>query len=103
LNQSLEAAQKALAEMSAHAGSAAAKNTQTLYKGLGKVVSNARRDTGKFTTALKKDFEQARKLAERAGRSSSTSTSSGGRTTPTSSTRRTTRRTAAKRTTRKSS
>jgi phosphoenolpyruvate-protein kinase (PTS system EI component) len=103
LNKSLEAAQKALAEMRAHAGSTAAKNTQTIYKGLGKFVTDARRDTGKFTTALKKDFDQARKMAERAGRSTSTSTSTARRTTGTKTTRRTTRRPAAKRTTRKSS
>jgi hypothetical protein len=103
LNQSLDAAQKALTEMRTHASGTAAKNTQTLYKGLGKFLTDARRDTSKFTTALKKDFDQARKMAERAGRSSSTSTSSARRTTGTSSTRGTTRRAAAKRSTRKSS
>ena len=41
----------------------AGAGTRNLHKGLGKFVSDARRDTGKFTTALKRDLEQARKAA----------------------------------------
>ena len=92
LNRSLDAAHKALTELRTHAGDDAAKNTRTLHTGLGKFVANARRDTGKLTTALKRDFEKAQKLlartpAERSGTSA----------------KRSTRRTAAKRSTRKSS
>ena len=52
LNRSLDAAQKALTELRTHASDDAAKNTRTLHTGLGKFVANARRDTGKLTTAL---------------------------------------------------
>ena len=68
LNQSLDAAQKALTELRNHAGREAADSTKTLYKGLGKFVTDARRDTGKFTSALKKDFEQAAKMAQTAAK-----------------------------------
>ena len=91
LNQSLESAQKALGELRGHGSRSAAESTRSLYKGLGKFVSDARRDTGKFTTAIKKDFEQAQKAASRAGQA--------GR----AATRRTTRRTATTRSTRKKS
>ncbi len=81
LNQSLDSAQKALTELRKHTGREAAASTKTLYKGLGKFVTDARRDSGKFTTALKKDFEQAAKAAQNAakrttGRSTSTRSSS---------------------------
>src|SRR2546421_12009754 len=95
LNRSLESAQKALNELRSHAGSNAAAGTRSLHKGVGKFLTDARRDTGKFTTALKRDFDQAKKAAGRAT-SSGSSRSSGG------SARRTTRRTTAKRSTRKS-
>jgi hypothetical protein len=61
LNRSLDVAQQALTELRTHAGRSAAQNKQTLHKGLGKFLSDARRDTGKFTTALKRDFESAQK------------------------------------------
>jgi hypothetical protein len=109
LNRSLESAQKALAELRSQAGSGAAKSTQALHKGLGKFLADARRDSGKFTTALKRDFEQARKAAT-APRKRSTGASTRGTTRRTTakrstgaSTPGTTRRTTAKRSTRKSS
>ena len=54
---------------------------------------NARRDSGKFTTALKRDFNQATKAASRATRSGASGTSR----------RSTTRKSTAKRSSRKSS
>ena len=89
----VDTAQKALAELRTHAGRNATAGTRNLHKGLGKFVSDARRDTGKFTTALKRDLEQARKAASPTKRSTRSGTA-----------KRTTRRTTAKRsTTRKSS
>jgi hypothetical protein len=61
LNKSLDAAQKALNDLRKQAGRDAAKSTQSLHGDLRKFVSNARRDTGKLTTALRRDFEQAQK------------------------------------------
>jgi hypothetical protein len=96
LNQSLDSAQKALTDLRRHAGSDAASGTKTLYKGLGKFVTDARKDTTKFSSALRKDFEQAAKAAQSAAkkatgssRRSSTSTKSSGSSRSTgSSTRR---------------
>ena len=63
LNRSIDAAQNALGDLRSHAGRDAAEGTRNLYKGLGQFVSDARRDTGKFATALKRDFEKAQKAA----------------------------------------
>jgi hypothetical protein len=106
LNRSLESAQKALTELRSQAGTSAAKNTQSLHKGLGKFLTGARRDSGKFATALKRDFDQARKAASQTTRSPAGKTTK--RTTGRSgasgtSKRSTTRRTTARRSTRKSS
>ena len=69
LNQSLTTAQKALTDLRKHAsGADAAAGTKTLYKGLSKFVSDARKDSGKFSTALRKDFEQAAKAAQQAAK-----------------------------------
>jgi hypothetical protein len=94
LNSSLDAAQKALTELRGQAGRAAGQNTRSLHKGLSKFLSDARRDTGKFTSALKRDFESAQKAV--------TSTSAQRTRTSGTSTRRSTRRTTS-RSTRKSS
>ena len=75
LNRSIDGAQQALAELRAHAGRDAADTTRKLHKGLGQFLSDARRDTGKFTTALKRDFEKAQKAA--ASERSRTSRTSG--------------------------
>jgi hypothetical protein len=69
LNQSLTTAQKALTDLRKHgSGSDAAAGTKTLYKGLSKFVSDARKDSTKFGTALRKDFEQAAKAAQQAAK-----------------------------------
>src|SRR5436309_642107 len=75
LNKSIGDAEKALKELRNHAGRGTASGTQGLYKGLGKFLSDARRDSTKFATAIKKDFEQAAKAAQQAAKSSA-----GGRT-----------------------
>ncbi len=124
LNQSLTQAQRALTDLRKHTGKDAAAGTKTLYKGLGKFVSDARRDSTKFSSALRKDFEQAAKAAQSAAktatgsarrssstRSTSSSKSSGtSRSTGTStrrtsgtSTRRASGRSGSSRSTRKSS
>jgi hypothetical protein len=94
LRQSLDSAQKALRELSSHAGRDSAKRTRTLHKDLGNFVSSAKRDTGKFSTALKRDFQQAQKAVSRpaASRSRAGGKSTGSTTTRTA-TRRTTRKT----------
>ena len=61
LNRSIDAAQNALGDLRAHAGRDAAEGTRNPYKGLGQFVSDARRDTGKFATALKRDFERRKR------------------------------------------
>ena len=70
LNKSIGDAEKALKELRDHAGRGTASGTQGLYKGLGKFLSDARRDSTKFATAIKKDFEQAAKAAQQAAKSS---------------------------------
>ena len=90
LNQSLEAAQRALTELRQHAGG---KSSKSLHTGVGKFVASAKRDSGKLTTALKRDFADAQKKA--AGATSSASR------TAKSTARRATARATAKRTTRK--
>jgi hypothetical protein len=81
LNKSIGDAEKALKELRNMAGRGTASNTQGLYKGLGKFLSDARRDSTKFASAIKKDFEQAAKAAQQAAKSSA-----GGRTSRRSST-----------------
>jgi hypothetical protein len=82
LNKSISDAEKALKELRDHGGRGAASGTQGLYKGLGKFLSDARKDSTKFATAIKKDFESAAKAAQAAakqsagGRKSSTRRSS---------------------------
>ena len=68
LNQSLEAAQKALTELRQHAGGTSSKS---LHTGVGKFVASAKRDTGKLTTALKRDFAEAQKKVASAASSAS--------------------------------
>jgi hypothetical protein len=63
LNRSIDAAQNALSDLRANAGRNAGESTRKLHKGLGQFVSDARRDSGKFATALKRDFEKAQKTA----------------------------------------
>ena len=88
LNQSLTSAQKALTDLRKHgSGGDAAAGTKTLYKGLGKFVSDARRDSTKFGTALRKDFEAAAKAAQKAAKTATgrTRTSSSSRSSSSSS------------------
>ncbi len=66
LNSSLDAAQKAVADLRKHAGRGAGQSTRDLHKGLGTFVSSARRDAGKLGKALARDFEQAQKLVAKA-------------------------------------
>jgi hypothetical protein len=96
LNRSLDAAQKAITQLSKQAGRDAGATTRSLHGDLRKFLTNARRDTGKLTTALKRDFEQAQKTlasaqSPRSGRrttSSRRSTASGRRSGTRSGTRR---------------
>src|SRR5581483_11938392 len=66
LNRSLEAAQKAVTELTKHTGRNAGKTTKSLHKDVRQFVANAKRDTGKFSVALKRDFDQAQKTVAKA-------------------------------------
>jgi hypothetical protein len=77
LNKSLEAAQKALTQLRKQAGRDAAKTTKSLHGDLSKFVANAKRDTGKFSTAIRRDFDQAQKAAASAQRSARSQTRRG--------------------------
>ena len=61
LNRSLDAAQEALAELRKDTGRDVGQGARDLYKDLRAFVTSARRDSGKLTKALQRDFEQAQK------------------------------------------
>jgi hypothetical protein len=109
LNQSLASAQKALTDLRRQAGRGAGKGTQSLHGDLRKFLSSAKRDSGKFTTALKRDFEQAQKAltSAQSSRSQTRRTSARKPSTsarkPSTSARRSTARGSTKRSTRKAS
>jgi hypothetical protein len=110
LNKSLDSAQKALTELRKHAGRDAAKGTKSLHGDLRKFLSNAKRDSGKFSTALKRDFDQAQKAVASSAKSarSQTRRSSGRKSTSSArrssaSSRTSSARSGARRSTRKSS
>jgi len=72
LNNALDAAQEALAELSKDTGRDVSKAARDLYKDLRTFVSSARRDSGKLAKAPQRDFEQAQKRL--AGRQASART-----------------------------
>lgn len=61
LSRSLESAQEALAELRKDTGRDVSQGARDLYGDLRTFVANARRDTGKLTKALQRDFEHAQK------------------------------------------
>jgi len=61
LGRSLESAQEALAELRKDTGRDVSQGARDLYGDLRTFVANARRDTGKLTKALQRDFEHAQK------------------------------------------
>jgi hypothetical protein len=102
LNQSIDAAEKALVQLSKHGGRDVSQGSRDLYKNLKTFVTSARRDSGKFAKSIQKDLEQAQKTltTKRPARSSTTRS----RSTAAKSTRSTTaKRSPAKRTTKRSS
>ncbi len=76
LNKSIDTAEQALAELRQHAGRDVSKGARDLYKNLGKFVTTARRDSGKFAKALERDFAQAQKKLAQAATSGSSRSSS---------------------------
>ncbi len=68
LSTSLDAAQRALVELRADAGRDLSHGARDLHKDRRTFISNARRDTGKLTKALQRDFEHAQ---EQLGQSTS--------------------------------
>ena len=68
LSSSLDAAEQALVQLREDAGRDVSQGARDLDKDLRAFISNARRDTGKLTKALQRDFEHAQKqLAEGTG------------------------------------
>ena len=101
-NKSIDSAEKALTQLSKHAGRGVSQGARDRYKDLKKAVTAARRDSGRFATAIQKDLEQAQKALtpSRTARSSRSSAAKSTRSTAAKSTRstaaKTTRRAAAK-------
>jgi hypothetical protein len=82
LNRSLEAAQKAINDLRKQGGRDTGAATRSLQQDLRKFVTDAKRHSGKLSTALKRDFEQAQKtLAGGQSSGSGRRTSSGRRST----------------------
>jgi hypothetical protein len=79
LHTSLDAADKALAELRKYAGRTADPSTKDLHKGVSTFVSSARRDAGKFGKALARDFQQAQKQVAKPSSSRSRASAAAGR------------------------
>ena len=68
LSSSLDTAQQALVELREDTGRDVSQGARDLHKDLRAFISSARRDTGKLTKALQRDFEHAQKqLAQGTG------------------------------------
>jgi transposase-like protein len=68
LSSSLDTAQQALVELREDTGRDVSQGARELHKDLRAFISSARRDTGKLTKALQRDFEHAQKqLAQGTG------------------------------------
>ncbi|HYB27477.1 MAG TPA: hypothetical protein VEF89_12730 [Solirubrobacteraceae bacterium] len=93
LTKSLDAAQEALTELRTHTGRDANEAARDLYKDLRTFVSSARRDTGKLTKALARDFAQAQKQLAAAPRAKAPATTTTGQRKRQSPSRRTTGKT----------
>jgi hypothetical protein len=75
LSKSLESATTALSELQKQSGRDLSKSSRELYKDLRTVVGSARRHSGRLTSALQRDFEQAQKRVKQgASKRSSRST-----------------------------
>jgi hypothetical protein len=99
LTTSLDAAQKALAELSRGGGRDVSKASKDIYADMRKFLSSAKANSNKLGKALQKDFEQAQKQLAKAASGSSSGRSSSSRSTSrrSSSSRSTSGRSTAKR------
>ena len=88
-------AQKALVALRKDLGKDVSKGARELYDDLGKFIKDARRDSGKLSTALRKDLEALQKRLAASGNPAAKTRSTARRST--SAKRTTGRRTAAKR------
>jgi hypothetical protein len=61
LNKSLDDSQKALVALRKEVGKDVSQGARDLYDDLGKFIKDARRDSGKLGTALRKDLEALQK------------------------------------------
>jgi hypothetical protein len=67
LNKALDDAQKALTDLRKDVGKDVSKGARELYGDVDKIVKNARRNTGKLGTALRKDLETLQKRMSQPG------------------------------------
>ena len=87
LNKSLDDSQKALVALRKDLGKDVSKGARDLYDDLGKFIKDGRRDSGKLSTALRKDLEALQKRLAASGdpaaktRSTATRSTSAKRTT----------------------
>ena len=86
LTTSLDAAQKALGELSKGSGREVSKGAKDIYADLRKFVADAGRESGKVGKALQREFDQAQKQLARANKSSASSRSASSRSTAKAST-----------------
>jgi hypothetical protein len=61
LSKSLDSANDALSDLRVNTGREVSQSARDLYKDLRTFVSSARKHSGRLTTALQRDFEQAQK------------------------------------------
>ena len=71
LNKSLDDAQKALVALRKDVGKDVSRGARDLYSDLGKFIKEARRHSGKLSTALGKDLEALQKRLAEPGKAAS--------------------------------
>jgi DNA anti-recombination protein RmuC len=79
LTTSLDAAQKALGELSKGSGREVSKGAKDIYADLRKFVSDAGKESTKVGKALQREFDQAQKQLSKASRSSASGRSTSSR------------------------
>ena len=81
LTTSLDAAQKALGELSKGSGREVSKGAKDIYADLRKFVADAGRESGKVGKALQREFDQAQKQLAKANKSTTSTRSTSSRST----------------------
>jgi uncharacterized membrane-anchored protein YhcB (DUF1043 family) len=81
LNKSLDDAQKALVALRKDVGKDVSQGARELYSDLGKFIKDARRHSGKLSTALGKDLEALQKRLAESGKAATGKRRTGSRST----------------------